>query len=197
MTASGPRGPEGIQGARRMPRRREPTKDAASRESPGGAAHGLRSRGLRMGEPSQGGLATVFGRRQPGELKHLSTPRRGNQTETPPVAASERGPAQTGRSAKRADVARPGLRARRPVAAPTGGSHKAASQRKTHGKARGTGLEPRTRSWLPPGSRPRVPPGTRNPAGSRGDRPPRLSTPLRPTVDQYREGKVKSTPGGE
>ena len=46
-------------------------------------------------------------------------------------------------------------------------------------------------------TRPRVPPGTRNPAGSRGDRPPRLSTPLRPTVDQYREGKVKSTPGGE
>ena len=42
-----------------------------------------------------------------------------------------------------------------------------------------------------------VPPGTRNPAGSRGDRPPRLSTTLRPTVHEYREGKVKSTPGGE
>ena len=33
---------------------------------------------------------------QPGELKHLSTPRRGNQDETPRVAASERGEAQTG-----------------------------------------------------------------------------------------------------
>ena len=184
-----------------MPWHRKSTKGAASRDRPGGGANGPRSRDSRMGEPSRRHGRLPRGGHpaggQPGELKHLSTPRRGNQTETPPVAASERGPAQTGRSAKRADVARPGLRARRPVAAPTGGSHKAASQRKTHGKARGTGLEPRTRSWLPPGSRPRVPPGTRNPAGSRGDRPPRLSTPLRPTVDQYREGKVKSTPGGE
>ena len=135
--------------------------------------------------------------RQPGELKHLSTPRRGNQTETPRVAASERGPAQTGRRAKAAAVARPGLRARRAGPAGPAGSHKGPAQRKTHGKARGTGLEPRTRRQAPPGPRPRVPPGTRNPAGSRGDRPPRLSTPLRPTVDQYREGKVKSTPGGE
>ena len=85
-----------MQGARRMPRRREPTKDAASRDSPGGAALRLRSRGLRMGEPIPRGRDTHFGAGQPGELKHLSTPRKGNQTETPPVAASERGPAQTG-----------------------------------------------------------------------------------------------------
>jgi hypothetical protein len=30
-----------------------------------------------------------------------------------------------------------------------------------------------------------------------GDHPLRLSTPWRPIVNQYREGKVKSTPGGE
>jgi hypothetical protein len=30
--------------------------------------------------------------------------------------------------------------------------------------------------------------------GIRGDHPPRLNTPLRPIVNQYREGKVKSTP---
>ena len=30
-----------------------------------------------------------------------------------------------------------------------------------------------------------------------GDHPPRLNTLLRPIADQYREGKVKSTPGGE
>ena len=196
-SALGPFGPEGMKGARRMPWRREPMKGAASRESPGGAAHGLRSQGARMGEPSRRGPATRASGGQPGELKHLSTPRRGNQTETPRVAASERGPAQTGRRAKAAAVARPGLRARRPGPAGPGGSHKGACGRKTHGKARGKGLEPRTRSMPPPGARPGVPPGTRNPAGSRGDRPPRLSTPLRPTVDQYREGKVKSTPGGE
>jgi hypothetical protein len=39
-----------------------------------------------------------------------------------------------------------------------------------------------------------VPRDTRNPVGIRGDHPPRLNTPLRPIVNQYREGKVKSTP---
>ena len=159
--------PEGIQGARRMPWRREPTKGAASRDSPGGAAHGLRSRGARMGEPSRRGPATRASGRQPGELKHLSTPRRGNQTETPPVAASERGPAQTGAREKRAGAAAPGLRMRRPGPARPGRSHKARARRKTHGKARGTGLEPRTRRHVPAGRSPeyRRARGTRREAG--------------------------------
>ena len=159
--------PEGIQGARRMPWRREPTKGAASRDSPGGAAHGLRSRGARMGEPSRRGPATRESGRQPGELKHLSTPRRGNQTETPPVAASERGPAQTGAREKRAGAAAPGLRMRRPGPARPGRSHKARARRKTHGKARGTGLEPRTRRHVPAGRSPeyRRARGTRREAG--------------------------------
>ena len=105
--------------------------------------------------------------RQPGELKHLSTPRRGNQTETPPVAASERGPAQTGARVKRAGAAAPGLRMRRPGPARPGRSHKARARRKTHGKARGTGLEPRTRRHVPAGRSPeyRRARGTRREAG--------------------------------
>ena len=91
---------------------RGPTKGAGSRDSPGGAALRRRSRGARMGEPSRRGPATRICGGQPGELKHLSTPRRGNQDETPRVAASERGPAQTGACVKRARVAAPGLRAR-------------------------------------------------------------------------------------
>ena len=38
---------------------------------------------------------------------------------------------------------------------------------------------------------------TWNPVRRRGDHPPRLNTRDRPIVNQYREGKVKSTPGGE
>ena len=40
----------------------------------------------------------------------------------------------------------------------------------------------------------RVPQDTCNPAGIYGDHPVRLNTPWRPIVNQYREGKVKSTP---
>jgi hypothetical protein len=40
----------------------------------------------------------------------------------------------------------------------------------------------------------RVPRDTWNPVGIWVDHDPRLNTPLRPIVNQYREGKVKSTP---
>ncbi len=40
----------------------------------------------------------------------------------------------------------------------------------------------------------RVPRGTWNPVGIREDHLPRLNTSRRPIVNQYREGKVKSTP---
>ena len=43
----------------------------------------------------------------------------------------------------------------------------------------------------------RVPRGTWNLVGSREDHLPRLNTNWRPIVKQYREGKVKRTPGGE
>lgn len=44
---------------------------------------------------------------------------------------------------------------------------------------------------------PRVPRDTRNPVGIREDPLPRLNTTWRPIVNQYREGKVKSTAGAE
>ena len=149
------------------------------------------------GNPAGEGLLPTQCGRQPGELKHLSTPRRGNQEETPPVAASERGPAQTGARVQACGRCRPGVedaasgpRTARPQSQSTcpaedaweGARHRV---RAPYAKARACGPQSG------------VPPGTRNPAGSRGDRPPRLSTTLRPTVHEYREGKVKSTPGGE
>ena len=61
-------------------------------------------------------------------------PEEGKSNETPPVAASERGRGQTGGSASPAGVVGPGTaRLQRPEAA------------ERHGKAGGTGLEPRTR----------------------------------------------------
>ena len=45
-----------------------------------------------------------------------------------------------------------------------------------------------------PGDGSRVLRDTCNPVGSWEDHLPRLNTSLRPTVNQYREGKVKSTP---
>ena len=47
---------------------------------------------------------------------------------------------------------------------------------------------------MTPLQRSRVPRDTRNPVGIRVDHHPRLNTTLRPIVNQYREGKVKSTP---
>ena len=43
----------------------------------------------------------------------------------------------------------------------------------------------------------RVPRDTRNLAGSRRDHPPSLNTTTGPREEQYSEGKVKRTPGGE
>ena len=75
---------EDTKGARRMPWHRKSTKDAASCEKPRGGANGLRSGGVRTGEPGGGHapppapeLIRCGG--QPGELKHLSTRRRRNQ----------------------------------------------------------------------------------------------------------------------
>ena len=144
---------EGVKGARRMPRHGEPTKGAGSRDSPGGAALRLRSRGARMGEPSRRGPAIPKGRAT-GGTETSKYPEEGKSTETPRVAASERGPAQTGASEKRARAAAPGLWARRPGGAPPGWSYKAPPGRNTHGKAGGTGLEPRTRRQVPPGRGP-------------------------------------------
>ena len=147
------KGEEGVQGARRMPWRAEPTKGAGSRDSPRGAALGLRSWGARMGEPGRRGPAIPRGRAT-GGTETSKYPEEGKSTETPRVAASGRGPAQTVPSEKRARAAGAGLWARRLGGAPPSWSYKAPPGRNTHGKAGGTGLEPRTRRQVPPGRGP-------------------------------------------
>ena len=108
-------------GARRMPRHREPKKDAASCDKPRGGASGLRSGDLRMGEPSRGHARLPppepIGREEATRGTETSKyPEEGKSTETPRVAASESGPAQTragGTAAGRCrtGVVGPGIRA--------------------------------------------------------------------------------------
>ena len=180
-----------------MPWRREPTKGAASRESPGGAAHGLRSRGARMGEPGRRGPSTAHRAGATGGTETSKYPEERKSNRDPPSSGERTGASPNRPSCQACGRCTAGVegmppRGRSPglesqSACPAEDAWEGARHRvrAPYAKARAS------RAW------PGVPPGTRNPAGSRGDRPPRLSTPLRPTVDQYREGKVKSTPGGE
>ncbi len=74
----------GCTGARRMPWRRQAMKDAASCEKPRGGACGLRSGGVRMGQPAprEGGAPARIHRAgcaTPGEVKHLSSRRKRRQ----------------------------------------------------------------------------------------------------------------------
>ncbi len=55
-------------------------------------------------------------------------------------------------------------------------------------------IAPYAKGAVPPYSNTQVPRDTRNPVGIREDHLPRLNTSRRPIVNQYREGKVKSTP---
>ena len=74
---------QATKGIRWMPWRHEPTKDAISCEKPRGTANEYRSADVRMGKPgSRHGLSPFVGR-EPGELKHLSSRRRRNQTRCP------------------------------------------------------------------------------------------------------------------
>ena len=82
-------------GARRMPWRRKPKKGAASRDSPGGGAHGLRSQGARMGEPGGGSApppaAESIGCEEATRGTETSKyPEEEKSTEIALVAASER-----------------------------------------------------------------------------------------------------------
>ena len=82
-------------GARRMPWRRKPKKGAASRDSPGGGANGLRSPGARMGEPGGGHAppprAEYIGPEEATRGTETSKyPEEEKSTEIALVAASER-----------------------------------------------------------------------------------------------------------
>ena len=190
-------------GARRMPWRRKPKKGAASRDSPGGGANGLRSGGARMGEPAAGHAAAPAPERMGGEEATGGTetskyPEEEKSTEIPGVAASETGrcPNRRVRHSLEA-LARRCCGGRRPGSPGPGCGDKSGAQPNGMGRPAAQGESPvgeARRTACPPS---RVGPATWNPARIRGDHPPRLNTLLRPIANQYREGKVKSTPRGE
>ncbi len=96
-----------------MPWHQEAMKDVATCDKPR-LVGSKRNRGSPNGETPSGeprrSLAECIGQGgKPGELKHLSTPRKRKQTATPSVAASESGSAQTVRMPKAATVVRTGL----------------------------------------------------------------------------------------
>ena len=105
LKRTGPSGPDfrifgqASKGMRWMPWHQEAMKDVVTCDKPRLAGNKL-TRGSPNGETPPGkprrSLAEYIGQGgQPGELKHLSTPRKGKQTATSLVAASEREIAQT------------------------------------------------------------------------------------------------------
>ena len=125
-------------------------------------------------------------------------PEEEKSTEIPRVAASESGrcPNRRFRHSFRA-LGRRGCGGRRPGAWNPGCGDKSGAQPNGLGRPAEGGESPvgeAHRTARPPS---RVGPATWNPGRSRGDHPPRLNTLLRPIANQYREGKVKSTPRGE
>ena len=119
-------------------------------------------------------------------------PQEKKTTVIPQVVASERGRAQTGAwgGGKRKGLPAPsvpGLRTGMNEARLSGSGWNAAPKGVKAPYAKGRTEGPVSR----------VPRGTWNPVGSREDHLPRLNTSWRPIAEQYREGKVKRTPGGE
>jgi hypothetical protein len=120
-------GPEHIENCTVGTRREGHTVDASAPRADEGRgklrkASGSRKRALIRGSPNGGtrppggGHRTSKGvgvRGEPGELKHLSTPRKRKRKSIPGVAASERGRAQTCAMEKAAAVVVRGLRGRR------------------------------------------------------------------------------------
>ena len=123
----------------------------------------------REGGLSRQGTAT-------GGTETSKYPEERKSTETPRVAASERGPAQTGASDPARGRRRPGV-----AGASSGGrAPRPQSQSTSRAEDAWEGAPQTVRArYAQPGAcgmRPRVPPCTWNGAGSRGDHPPRLST---------------------
>ena len=186
-----------------MPWRRKPKKGAASRDSPRGGANGLRSGGARMGEPDRGNARSPAAQSIGCEEATRGTetskyPEEEKSTEIALVAASERArcPNRRDRHSLEALVRRC-CGGRRPGSPGPGCGDKSRRQPNGLGRPAAQGESPvgeATPTACPPS---RVGPATWNPGRIRGDHPPRLNTLLRPIANQYREGKVKSTPRGE
>jgi hypothetical protein len=139
-----------------------------------------------MGQPLQSDVwrpagQSIAGRGAAGELKHLSSPTRRNQPEIPRVVASEMGGAQTSGSSDRLGLEdqqqSPTAKAKVLERTATAGESPVAS--KGEGWA---GILSTT--------------GHEKPCGKLGGPPSKAQHLERPIVDQYREGKVKSTPKG-
>jgi hypothetical protein len=139
-------------GARRMPWRRTPTKDAASRDSPRGGASILRSGGVRMGEPARG---SARARRPSGRRGHrgngnLAGPR-GVEINRDRASSGERKRARPkpARAAQPAGDAAPGLRGPESQDRSPGARSERREAAERHGKAGRSGRQPRTRSPPP------------------------------------------------
>ena len=178
-------------------------KGAASRDSPGGGANVPRSRGARMGEPAAGHAAAPAPESIGCEEATRGTetskyPEEEKSTEIPGVAASETGRRTNrhGRHSVGALACRCCGKARRGARPPRCGD-KSGAQPSGLGRPAGEGESPVGEARRTACRLSRVGPATGNPARSRGDHPPILNTLLRPIANQYREGKVKSTPRGE
>src|SRR3989304_6817861 len=88
-------GSQATKGARWMPWRQGPRKDAVGGDRTGEVPNNLRSGCLRMGEPGAGHTASsraesIGAGRSAGELKHLSTRRKRNQPRFPEEWRGER-----------------------------------------------------------------------------------------------------------
>ena len=115
-------------------------------------------------------------------------------TAIPSVAASERGTAQTshvqaGRRCVRGVVGLDVIR----LPSDRGVTKRPPSRTAWNGRPQRV-IAPYTKGATSPHSGPQVPRDTWNPVGIREDHLPRLNTSQRPIANQYREGKVKSTP---
>ncbi len=168
----------------------------ASRARPRGAAARLRAEDVRMGEPDQRPaghrLVNQIARRgAPGELKHLSTPRKREHSRS---SGERTGSSPNPCRAKAPAVAAWGLEARPggPGDPPRSWTKPAASRSGLERPAVG-GESPVGESWRSAGLDLSTAVHVEG-RGKRGGPPPKAKYTARPIVHQYREGKVKSTP---
>ena len=163
-----------------MPWLWEAKKDVVSCDKHRGFANENWSGDFRMGKPSE--LKTHYPSVDGGELrelKHLSTSRKRKQNVIPRVVASESGRAQTCGVSASAGVV--GLRYMR-----SNWIGSCLESQTIEGES-----PVRVRLWVLAVSW--VARSTRNSAWISRDHPVRLNTPQRPIVNEYCEGKVKST----
>ena len=152
-----------------------------------------------MGQPTESHVsvsrAECIGAWKPtGGSEPSQYPQEEKATAIPSVAASESGTAQTiqvqaGRRCLGGVVGR--CSSRLP---PVRGVTNHQPSRRSLERAAIAGESPVSEKLVTSWQCSRVPRGTWNPVGNWVDHDPRLNTTLRPIVNQYREGKVKSTP---